>query len=131
MRASTPSCTGGGSAVIGVVNGDSQDGQDQRLATSGKRRQAPSPPAVSASMADKGLEVLRKHQSSLNSTSTPRESSHSSKKLRATGDRILPHLPISLATCGGLLLVEKLQTDWQGLSCAWITLAVQPHGHKS
>jgi len=41
--------------VAGVVNGDSQDGQDQSLATSDRRRQAPSPPAVSASMADKGL----------------------------------------------------------------------------
>lgn len=106
--------------MIGVVNGDSQDGEDQSLVTSGKRRQAPSPSAASASVADKGLEFLRKHQSSLNSISTPRGSSQSSRKLPPTGERALPHLPVSLATCGGLLLVKKLQTDWQGLSCASI-----------
>lgn len=120
MRAWTPSCTERGSTVIGAVNGDSQDGEDRSLATSDKRGQAPSPHAVSASMADKGLEVLRKHQSSLNSTSTPRGSSHSGRRLPPTGDRAPPHLPISLATCWGLLLVNQLQTDWQGLSCAWI-----------
>lgn len=88
--------------------------------TSGKTRQGRSPPAVSASMADKELEAPRKHQSSLKRTSTPRRSSHSGRRLHPTGDRALPHPPIPLATCGGLLLAKKLQTDWQSLSCAWI-----------
>lgn len=38
------------SAVIAVVT---EDREDQRLVTSGKRRQAAPPPAVSASMANK------------------------------------------------------------------------------
>lgn len=103
-----------------MANGDLQDGEGWSLVISGKRRQAPSPPAVGASVADKGLEVLRKQQSSLNSTSTPQGSSHSCRRVPPTGDRALPHLPISLVTCRGLLLVKKLQADWQGLSCVWI-----------
>lgn len=50
--------------------------------------------SVSVSMADKGLEVLRKHRSSLNSTSAPRERGHSGGRLPSRRDRPFSHLPV-------------------------------------
>lgn len=105
------------SAVIAVVT---EDREDQSLVTSGKKAGCSSTCSQCLNGQQGWLQILRKDQSNLNSTSTPRGRSDSGKRLPPTVDRVLPHLPNSLATCRGLLLVKKLQTDWQGLSCVWI-----------